>query len=302
MSKLNDYIGKLMHDDDALKAFLNDPVKAGEKENGITKAERAVLRRTVFHLSNNSKNGYSLQRDLSSYRRSIRLLQNVMHGVAAQHTNMAFAASATGDTGPTIKIYYTGDTDHPGAPVDNPALAYKEHIDCMGSSGSTLGEVMNFQGKSDPKVGDNVHGSLDGVSQTGKAISVGYTATYNLSPQDGNIYPYITAFTIPTSAKDGSPSGCHNPGTYSIALPTPLAPGKKSPKVPDLPFWFYSINGQAIDDQQMKGVYKKTDAEEGNDGQSFESYPLDNPNIIVWQAIAPDQKYGFAPCLSNDQA
>ena len=44
-SNLLNYISLLMHDDDALKTFLVDPITDAEGKHGITKAERAVLRR-----------------------------------------------------------------------------------------------------------------------------------------------------------------------------------------------------------------------------------------------------------------
>ncbi|MCP4520345.1 MAG: hypothetical protein GY827_01395 [Cytophagales bacterium] len=77
-SNLLNYISHLMHNDDALQKFIIDPITTSEKEHGLTKAERSVLRRTVSGLSNNSLNGYSIQRNLDSYRRSLRLLQNVL--------------------------------------------------------------------------------------------------------------------------------------------------------------------------------------------------------------------------------
>ena len=58
---LDQFISKLMSDDDTLKKFLADPTN-GRQEYGITKAERAVLRRVIAHLSNKSKNGYGIQR------------------------------------------------------------------------------------------------------------------------------------------------------------------------------------------------------------------------------------------------
>ncbi|MCH2216701.1 MAG: hypothetical protein MK076_01255, partial [Flavobacteriales bacterium] len=83
---LDGFISKLMSDDTVLNKFLTDPTNGGQ-EHGITKAERAVLRRVTAHLSNNSKNGFGIQRDLSSYRRSLRLLQNVLHNHAATHAS-----------------------------------------------------------------------------------------------------------------------------------------------------------------------------------------------------------------------
>jgi hypothetical protein len=83
-SNLINYINHLMHDDDALNIFLVDPITDSQEKWKITKAERAVLRRSIQNLSNNSVNGYSMQRDLSSYRRSLRLLQNVLHNVSSK--------------------------------------------------------------------------------------------------------------------------------------------------------------------------------------------------------------------------
>ncbi|MEO0777551.1 MAG: hypothetical protein AAF146_13375 [Bacteroidota bacterium] len=82
-SQLLNYIGHLMSNDDALHHFLADPITNAEKA-GLTKAERAVMRRVVTHLSNNALNGYSITRDPSSYRRSLRLLQNVLRHVGAK--------------------------------------------------------------------------------------------------------------------------------------------------------------------------------------------------------------------------
>ena len=92
---LDHFIGHLMSNDQALAQFLADPTNGG-KEYGITKAERAVIRRVVSSLSNNAKNGFSIQRDLSSYRRSLRLLQNVLHKHASERIAMADTDTAAG--------------------------------------------------------------------------------------------------------------------------------------------------------------------------------------------------------------
>jgi len=283
MSKLNDYIGTLMHDDDALQAFLNDPIKAGEKEFGITKADRSVLRRVVHHMSNNSKNGYSIKRSLSSYRRSLRLLQNVLHSNTATYQNAAInqALSADDSGNKVIAIYYTGNTKEPGAPVDDPGLAYTNHVIGFGA-GNTLGEMMRFPKVDNPSKGQVVQGAMPGYSITGESIRIGYEATYE-EGLDGKLHPYITAFLFPMA------DGVENPGRYDIPLPT-------STKTRD-PFWFYSENGQAISKNQMHGVYRRTDAPTGSEAESFENYPVtDKTNYFVWQAIAPDQSYGFGTC------
>ena len=83
-SNLLNYISRLMHDDGALQRFIEDPITEAEQDFGLTKAERSVLRRVVAHLSNNSLNGYSMSRTFSSYRRSLRLLQNVLKNVGTK--------------------------------------------------------------------------------------------------------------------------------------------------------------------------------------------------------------------------
>ena len=83
-SNLLNYISRLMHDDGALQGFIEDPITEAEQDFGLTKAERSVLRRVVAHLSNNSLNGYSMSRTFSSYRRSLRLLQNVLKNVGTK--------------------------------------------------------------------------------------------------------------------------------------------------------------------------------------------------------------------------
>jgi hypothetical protein len=120
-SNLLNYISVLLSDDDALNTFLVDPITEAEGKYGITKAERAVLRRTVSHLSNKSKNGYTVKRHLGSYRRSLRLLQNVLHNVgtkmtAANKTKSRKVASDDDDNiTVNLVIYYppniTGDVD-----------------------------------------------------------------------------------------------------------------------------------------------------------------------------------------------
>lgn len=56
---LPQYLNKLNQDDDALRAFLADPIKEADAAN-LSKAERAVLRRVVTTGSNGSVNGYSI--------------------------------------------------------------------------------------------------------------------------------------------------------------------------------------------------------------------------------------------------
>lgn len=263
MSKLNTYISKLLNNDDALKSFLVDPVKAAEDENGLTKGQRSVLRRVVANLSNNSTNGYGVVRHLDSYRRSIRLLQNVLHLERGSALNKHLQTQTSKDTQSsnletyTIYIYYNGIPSEPGV---NSPYAYSMHYNAAVNPGSTLGEIMaQATDYYYNKLADNmVTSSINGVN-------------------------VVTSFTIPNNA------GYFFPGVYNAA---PQAVTTHTP------FWFFSLGGQAITND-----YINNSAYIGNASQGFENVipsnylPSDGSNnTIYWQAIAPDTAYGFQPC------
>lgn len=106
-SKLLNYIHLLTHNDDALDHYIVDPITHAEGIHGLTKAERAVMRRVVSGLSNNSANGYSMARNRDSYRRSLRLLQNVLHNVGSKMTSDVVSMSGEADTYPySILVNY----------------------------------------------------------------------------------------------------------------------------------------------------------------------------------------------------
>ena len=270
MSKLDSFLSTMLTDDEALKEFLADPISSEEK-HGLRKAERSVVRRVVRHLPPTAKSGFSMQRSLASHRRSLRLLQNVMHGVAASHGLTTTDAEETA-AGVLVRIYYTGNPDMPAGLLDNPSLsyAYNCYINAP-SSASTVAEALNFDGSA----GGHFPAYQSGV--TGQKI-VSYTVV-NKGTSDKPQY-YIDSFTIP--------SGFAGPGTYKLNLPTSLSKQE--------PFWFYSLNGEAITNQN--GIYLvNPDAREGSEGKSFTDTPLTSSDTsIIWQAIAPDATYGFAIC------
>ena len=182
MSKLNEFIGKLLSDDETLKKFLVHPIKTAEDEHGLSKAQRSVLRRVVSHLSNNATNGYGITRSLNSYRRSIRLLQSVMHlerGHALATSNQEETAAAGTHA---IIIYYNGIPDSPTA--NNP-YAYSMFFK---GTGDTIGAVMS-------NATDSFGNSL---------------ASLVLNNEQG----YVTGFTVPNNYLF--------PGNYFVPLPTSL--------------------------------------------------------------------------------
>lgn len=254
MSKLNDYISKLMHNDKALKDFLVDPIQSAEDQHGLTKAQRSVLRRVITHLSNSSTNGYSLTRSLGSYRRSLRLLQNVMHVERGHATAVQAQGNDDAATTHTIVIYYNGNPHDPTAP--NP---YSFAMSSFTGTGETIGDVMN------------------------NAVDIYNNKLSSLITVDAN--GYLTTFTVPNQYI--------HPGTYYVALPTSLSDND--------PFWFYSVNGTALNSSQN---YMNQYASFGYAGQRFTDYSLKNfPNsTIFWQVIAPDPAYGFQPCDQSSVA
>ncbi|AUC16759.1 hypothetical protein BTO06_17125 [Tenacibaculum sp. SZ-18] len=279
MSQLDTYISKLLKNNDALEAFIKNP-KEQSKQNGLSKADGAILRRSVSGLPATAKTGLGISRPLSSYRSSIRLLQNVLHN----YHGHKIAGYADNDIVylPTILIYYNDIPNWKGAPVNDPHQAYTNHVYALyknnNTSAATLGEAMGFVPLDNPSVGDKVTGSLDIFGNSGY---VNYTATYYNMGKTNTLMPYITEFNINGTII-----------TIDLEGVTPED---------HLPFWFYSLNGNAIvpNDSDIE-YHKNPDAIIGKDFYSFADYPLpkqsDIPNTITWQAIAPDTAYGFASC------
>jgi len=289
MSKLDQYISKLLGDDAALKEFLVDPIKAAEDDHGLNKAQRSVLRRVVANLSNNATNGYGIVRDLQSYRRSIRLLQNVLHLERAHAvpsiqlltdaaTQEKSADASKGATLPfiTVAIYFNGDHSNPQPALENPASAYRYCISftCfIYDSSDTLQDVMN------------------------NAYHLPYKLSNYYTPNDGT-GDYVNSFTIPDIP--GIPTSAQ--GKYIVDLPTSTATRD--------PFWYWSINGKAITPNSTYGTYlygdyyKNSGSYQGGAGQSFTSLTLgeiqtiygEQVTSLTWQVIAPDTAYGYMPC------
>ncbi len=284
---LSHYITELMHDDVALQEFLKDPTNAGA-EYGITKAERAVLRRVMTHLSSKSVNGHSIVRDPGSYRRSLRLLQNVMHKTVADHKagfTQLVAGQAAGSSNPTVIIYITGDPAQPGAPYTNPAIAYTNYLTYQPSGTfATIGEAMQFNPPSSPSVGNTHTVNLGTVQDKGgNSGTLSYEAIY-MSGAAGDDW-FMLSYTLA-----GFPNASIN-GSYLL----PYAAGTNRS-----PFWYFSLNGQAISPNSYQGYYFETaGVTQGAGSIGFSGTALaPSDTKIVWQPIAPDQSYGFGPCFA----
>ncbi|MEM9337670.1 MAG: hypothetical protein AAGA66_03015 [Bacteroidota bacterium] len=266
MSKLDTYISKLLSDDEALQAFLVDPVKAAEDENDLSKAQRSVLRRVVANLSTNSTNGYGVVRHLNSYRRSIRLLQNVLHverGTAVGNHLQAHAKGAT--TFIPVYIYYSGNPDQPGNnPGDSqPTVNPYQYYMLFHGSGDTIDAVMN----SARDVYNNKLQELITVSDNNPS-----------HPSDDYGAGALTSVKVP----DNYPA----PGVYEAA---PQDLGSRAP------FWFWSLGGTALDPKRYYD-YINPNAYYGSIGETFIGQPVGSGQAIFWQVIAPDVVYGFDSC------
>lgn len=282
---LDGFISQLMHDDKALHKFLADPTNGGV-EHGITKAERAVLRRVTAHLSNKSKNGYGIQRDLGSYRRSLRLLQNVLHSHGAAHA--AIISDTDASTTYSFNVYITGDPKNPGAPYDNPGVAYTNYVTfTINGDFSTVGEAMSFQPVDSPVTGTTtpeITLSQNASDKDGNSGTIGYKAVYN------NNDWYVLEYTL-----SGFNSGID--GTYT--LPFVLPDGTAVTGTDRFPFWFFSLGGKAISPNSNQGYSLTDGVTEGDDGESFADFSLGGSTQIVWQPISPDMDYGFGPCFQT---
>lgn len=282
-SNLDGFISKLMSDDSALKKFLADPTNGGQ-EHGITKAERAVLRRVTAHLSNKSKNGLGIQRDLGSYRRSLRLLQNVLHKHGATHASILEASESTPYT---FHVYFTGDPKHPGAPYENPSLAYTTYVTFTKSGTfTTIGEAMGF-----PKSpqGEKITVELGPVSGPHGDGNLVYTAQYlPVGGSPTHFDWYVISFTL-----SGFPPDTIN-GTYALPFPDSDGPVTGADRSP---FWFFSLDGKAISPNSNQGYSRTKGVIDGDEGEGFADFPLKSSTYIVWQPIAPDMDYGFSPCF-----
>ncbi|MFT5645403.1 MAG: hypothetical protein ACI976_000073 [Aureispira sp.] len=211
-SNLLNYISHLLNDDDALHKFTIDPITEAEGEQGLTKAERAVLRRTVQNLSNSSTNGYSIVRNLGSYRRSLRLLQNVL-------TNTGHKMAQ--DVMETTEGQYTFSVQTFFPPKINSSNA---DFTCQNNNyvKQTFGSPYGAYSKIFTVKLDNINPSIKDVMD---ASGTSYEAV------DKNGMLFVSAFNIyDFSVKADISNDC-----YDLA---------KNPNA-DSVFWFYSINGKA---------------------------------------------------------
>ncbi len=258
-SKLLNYISLLLSDDEALQRFLIDPITDAEGKYGLTKAERAVLRRTVFHLSNRSLNGYTLVRHLGSYRRSLRLLQNVLHNVGSKMAQEAHVAA----TAPAL------------IPTDPPMATYTVVI-YVPSVATQPGFSGSFTGKYNADVGNAY------------ATSVPYTVSYPYAPTTSpttiqDVMNAIPGFTFVSVTGSGG-FAYVNSITPSSEYPAIVADPTGYQSTDDYVFWFWSINGAPNFQPGFGG------------SQSFAQQVLQPNDTVYWQVIAPDSAYGFVPC------
>lgn len=265
-SNLLTYLGLLLSDDGALSNFLVDPITEAEEKNGLTKAERSVLRRTVAHLSNTSVNGFTITRHLGSYRRSLRLLQNVLHNVGSKMVQDAMVTASSADeqlsASYTFSVVYNLPAVASG-PVDFTCQS-NAYVDSQyGGPYAVSTPAYTVQL---PKQNPTIQEVMDAVNKIYFSSPV---MPYTTVSMNGALY---VKSLIPLS-------------TYAITadLSNPCYDLGNNPSA-DFVFWFYSINGRANPNTS------------GGLGESFAQFTLKPNDTVFWQLIAPDQQYGFMKC------
>ncbi|MCH2195546.1 hypothetical protein [Kordia sp.] len=264
-SNLLNYISLLMHDDDALHQFLIDPIQA-EKNHGITKAERAVLRRTVAHLSNKSKNGYTVARHAGSYRRSLRLLQNVLHNVGSKMHQDASHPEVS--LSPTQGRYSFS------------MIIYFPHV--------TTGQYTDFTCKNNAYLEANYGSPYSLQSQTFTVRSDSKNPTIQevmdlIVKNSNNSIDYVP---VKMNGEEYVKSISHTTTEVSADISNVCYNLDENPNA-DSVFWFYSVNGKA--NPITSGVV----------GEAFSTFKLRPNDTVFWQLIAPDKTYGFQPCAAT---
>jgi hypothetical protein len=272
-SNLLNYISLLLNDDDALNQFLVDPIQA-EEAHGITKAERAVLRRTVAHLSNKSKNGYTVNRHLGSYRRSLRLLQNVLHNVGSKMVQDASIPKENTNDKTSVGFYtmilyfpFESQENEVNLTCQNNEYVKSNYGDPYSHSSITFHALI-----SGPVTAKDV---MDNIKS--RYLSIFDYATVNMKDLKGNTYEYVSyiKYNLNGSNYEGYADISNN--CYNL---------KENPGA-DFVFWFYSVNGKANPHTS------------GEIAQSFSTKHLNPCDTLYWQLIAPDKTYGFYPCDST---
>ncbi len=261
-SSLLNFVNLLLSNDDALNTFLVDPITESENVHGITKAERAVLRRTITHLSNKSANGFTVARHLQSYRRSLRLFQNVLHHVGSKMVQDAIPVNEEEESSAlyTFSVIYNLPMAANG-PVDFTCKtnSFVEQPQYGGPYAVSTPAYTVQLSNPNPTIKD----VMDAVNQR----YFGYMpyTTVNIG---GKLY---VKSLIPLS-------------TYEIKADLSNSCYDLSNPNADYVFWFYSINGRA-------NPYNS-----GGLGASFALQKLQPNQTVFWQLIAPDYEYGFQKC------
>jgi hypothetical protein len=262
-SNLLNYVHLLLSDDDALKNFLVDPITEAEGKHGITKAERAVLRRTVAHLSNKSANGYTVSRHLESYRRSLRLLQNVLHNVGSKMVQDTMVNPEVSEASYTFSMIF--NLPNTGSrPVD---FTCKTNADVDRYGGAYAWAT--------PAYTVTLNNPNPTIKEVYDAVNARYFSSpvmpYSTDPS-GQFVTAITPLSVYPITADLS-NDCYDLSKHPDA---------------DFVFWFYSINGNA----------NPTTA--GALGTSFTKQTINPNDTVYWQLIAPDARYGFKKCSLTD--
>ena len=143
---------------------------------------------------------------------------------------------------------------------------------------------MSFNPPSNPSQGDTSSVNLGTVGDSqGNSGTLSYTAIYlPVGTSTTNFDWYIESFTLA-----GFSSGID--GTYDLPLTDVTGTDR-------VPFWFFSLNGNATEPNTIQGYSLTPGVVEGDDGVGFNDFLLNSSTQIVWQPIAPDMDYAKRYC------
>jgi hypothetical protein len=279
MSKLDAYIQTLLSDNHALEQFIKDPLVSESPEFGLTKAERSVLRRVVIHLPPTAKSGFSGARSISSFRRSLRLIQNVLHySSTAVHAKMLSAPSSVEAMVDKNFLGATADVNVEGLPSassQNGGTFYLYVYYPNGGSNNYTGKTNAFVNqKGGPYTNYQFFQIVFGDGPTtverlllGASQAFPNSISYQTVNGTGGL-PYVSEITINGNMITADLSH------YQLS--------------DDFVFWFYSVNGKP----NQGGT-------SGIEAESFRNFPLNSGDTVFWQLIAPDADYGFQTCITE---
>lgn len=293
MTPFSMYLQKLLRDDEALVAFLENPIKAVAVENAvkkdgkpvvsdeyteepgnypdyqkmyktkdqaecIKKTDRAILRRVLVSASTNTPNGYAVIRTAASYRRAIEMLHNILVTEYAHGSSMPVEEHSRLHT----EASSLQKEDDAGIPPYRSftLFVYTNGYPGAPSLGSPFANTYTFKTIVTPV--STVKNVLD-AAVNGRSSIDGYTTD--------STDKYVESITIDGQEYTGAPS-----------------------KQQGNPFWFYSFDRHPFPTARNAHPDPREPVS-GDILKSFSKATVSSFSSVHWQIIAPTG-YGYGKC------